>query len=162
MGAVMPRSWRRGYAYCAATNRDGSACGNKVATLPSGATIHRYCATHRRMMERARREKERQVRTYISAVTINAADDEMATAARITVDSGGGAEVEMRFTPRRHTEWSLRHQQATAACVEAGLVRWATVGPQGGEDSVLVATAALMDQLEPLFAIEITAPGEEE
>lgn len=101
------------------------------------------------------------MRTYISAVTINAAGDEMETAARLTVDSEGHAEVELRFTPRRHVEWSQRRQQATQACVEAGLVRWATVGPQGGEDSVLVATDALMEQLAPLFAATIEH-GEEE
>lgn len=106
------------------------------------------------------------MRTYISAVTINATGEadgtRFATAACITVDSGGNAEVELRYTPRRHPEWSLRREQATAIAIEAGLFRWATVGPQGGEDSVLVATAALMDQLEPLFAVEITATGEEE
>jgi hypothetical protein len=44
----MSRSWKRGYAYCAAKNRDGKSCGNKVATMPSGAIIHRYCWAHRR------------------------------------------------------------------------------------------------------------------
>lgn len=102
------------------------------------------------------------MRTYISAVTINAAGDDTMTAARLTIDSGGNAEVELRYTPRRHPKEGMWRQQATDDCIEAGLLRWATVGPQGGEDSVLVATAALMDQLEPMFAADITAPGEEE
>ena len=55
----MPRSrgWTRGSAYCDATNRDGTGCGNKVATLASGAIIHRKCATHRRIAEREARER---------------------------------------------------------------------------------------------------------
>jgi hypothetical protein len=53
--------WRRGEAFCAATNRDGKPCGNKVATLPSGAVVYRKCAIHRRAAERVRREARERV-----------------------------------------------------------------------------------------------------
>jgi len=39
-------TWRRGSAYCKGKNRDGSPCGNKVPTLPSGAYIRQYCHVH--------------------------------------------------------------------------------------------------------------------
>lgn len=45
----MPKSWHRGYAYCEAKNKDGTPCGNKVATLDSGAIIYRYCHVHRKL-----------------------------------------------------------------------------------------------------------------
>lgn len=44
----MPKSWRRGFAYCAAKNKDGSPCGNKVATMARGVSIYRYCHVHRK------------------------------------------------------------------------------------------------------------------
>lgn len=48
-------TWGRGVRYCEATNKDGTPCGNKVACLPSGVIIHRYCGTHRRARARASR-----------------------------------------------------------------------------------------------------------
>lgn len=40
-------SWRRGFDYCHAKNRDGRPCGNKVPTTPSGVFIRgRYCHVH--------------------------------------------------------------------------------------------------------------------
>lgn len=53
----MSRGWRRGEAYCEATNRDGTPCGNKVATGESGYIIYRKCAVHRRIQEREARAK---------------------------------------------------------------------------------------------------------
>lgn len=54
----MSRAWQRGVAYCAATNLDGTPCGNKVARGASGYIIHRVCAVHRRAAERKRRADE--------------------------------------------------------------------------------------------------------
>lgn len=90
---------------------------------------------------------------YVKEITVSVTVEEVAAA--ITVDSGGNADVTFRWPTR--TE-----QEAVRMCVANGLVCWATVGPPGGEDSVLVATVALMDQLEPMFAAEISVPGEEE
>lgn len=92
---------------------------------------------------------------YVSAVTVNVSAPD-GSAAVITVDSGGNANVAPRFSVHGPTE----RAEVLDACLSAGLVHWVIVGPLGGEDSVLVATAALMDQLEPTFALDIK--GEEE
>lgn len=98
--------------------------------------------------------------TYIASVNIYVSGGTNAhEACTITVDSGGSANVNLRY-PTLQSLASARRTQATKKCIAAGLVTWATVGPPGGEDSVLVATAALMDQLEPTFALTIS--GEEE
>jgi hypothetical protein len=52
--------WRVGEAYCDATNKDGTPCGNKVARGASGYIIYRKCALHRRMAERAARAAREQ------------------------------------------------------------------------------------------------------
>jgi hypothetical protein len=45
-------SWKSGTRYCEGINRDGSRCGNKVATTASGLIIHRLCHMHRRASEK--------------------------------------------------------------------------------------------------------------
>ena len=100
--------------------------------------------------------------TYVNSVQIYARGDDIAASATITVNAGGTADVDLSYQPIRSVDALANRKAAVAGCVAAGLVRWATVGPYGGEDSVLVATVALMDQLEPLFAVTIDAPGEEE
>jgi hypothetical protein len=63
----MSRSWKRGYAFCDATNKDGTRCGNKVACMPSGAAIYRKCAVHRRMAEEQRRRERAEHMALIEA-----------------------------------------------------------------------------------------------
>ena len=42
-------SWQQTYAYCAAHNKNGEPCGNKVPTLPSGVYVRSaYCHVHRK------------------------------------------------------------------------------------------------------------------
>ena len=43
------KSWKSGWNYCTAKNRDGRDCGNLV---PKGI---RLCSTHRRQAERRKR-----------------------------------------------------------------------------------------------------------
>lgn len=90
---------------------------------------------------------------YISRVVINVSADDVLTASTITVDYSGNADLQLRFPPPN----GIRARELKAIALQevgvdgAGMVRWATVGPEGGEDTVLVATDRLMEQVKPAF-----------
>lgn len=101
------------------------------------------------------------MRTYISKVTINAGAVEARNAARIEVDADGLAELTVRYPDSDRINRRAQYAIACQECREAGLVEWRQVGPQGGEDTVLMATAELMEQLAPTFLVKISIAGEE-